>query len=54
MGKSTLVKDKATRDALLDIEKRLDRIENIPQIPSTASIGSVIDILNKIIGKVKR
>lgn len=48
------IQDIATRNAINDIERRLNKINNIPQIPSTATLGEVIDILNKIIAKDKR
>ena len=36
------------------LEKRLARIESVRQIPQTASLTNVIDIINKITDNMKR
>ena len=54
MSKSNLVKDNATRGALKDIERTIDRIGKIKQLPSTASLKEVIATINKITDSLKR
>ena len=55
MTKSTIgIKDKSTRDAIDEINKRLDRIESIPQLPSTTTVKELTVIVNKITNSIKR
>lgn len=57
-AKSNTIKDQATREAIRDIEKRLDAIENIRpiKVPDTAddTIRMIIVTLNKITRSFKR
>jgi len=49
-----IIKDVAIRDAILAINKRLDRIESVRQLPQDATIKSIVDSLNKISDSMKR
>lgn len=48
------IQDLATRNAINALSKRLDRIENIPQVSKATTLSQLIDIVNKIIAKDKR
>jgi len=52
--KSNLIKDTATRDAVLELEKFKDKVERIPQLSQTATIQQIVDVLNKITSNLKR
>ena len=54
MAKSTLIKDDATRNAVRDIEKVIERIESIKQLPQDANLKDIIDIINRITNSMKR
>lgn len=54
MGKSSLIKDTATRDAVKELEKMKENIERIPLIPETATLPQVIAIINKMTNAMKR
>ena len=49
-----MIDDPKIRKAIEDINKRLDRIESIPQMSRTSSLPSVIDAINKITKSLKR
>jgi hypothetical protein len=51
---SLLIKDNEIRKAVDDLDKRISRLENIPQIPKTSSLEYVIDVLNRMTNNVKR
>ena len=48
------VKDLATKIELEKINKRLDKISNIPQVSKDTSLEQLIDIVNRILAKDKR
>ena len=50
----SLIKDPETRKAIDDLNKKLDRIESIQQLPRTASNSSIVDALNRITRSIKR
>jgi len=52
--KSSQIKDTATRVAVEDLEKKIARIQSVPQLPRTASLASVIDAINKLTDSIKR
>lgn len=54
MGKSTLIKDDATRNAVKDLERVIESIQSIKQLPANADIKEVIDTINKITNSIKR
>lgn len=54
MAKSTLIKDDATRNAVRDLEKFMEAIQSIKQLPANADIKEVIDTINKITNSMKR
>ena len=54
MVNKSLVKDPNVRAYLDDINKRLDRIERIPQIPSDTTLSKLIETVNKITDSMKR
>lgn len=54
MPKKRNIQDMAIRNAIYELEGRLDKIDSIPQVPKTATLEQVIDIINKIISKDKR
>ena len=49
-----LIQDTNTRDAINKVEKRLDRIESVKQLPSDTTLAQLIDIVNKITDNMKR
>ena len=51
---TSLIKDTEIRKAIDDLNKRISRLENIPQIPKTSSLEYVIDVLNRMTNNVKR
>lgn len=51
---STLIKDKATRDSVQSLEKKARALEQIKQLPHSASLQNVIDTINKITNSMKR
>lgn len=48
------IQDIATRNAINDLKKRLDKIDSIPQISKSTTLSQLIDVVNKIIAKDKR
>ena len=54
MRKSTLIKDKATRDAVNALEEKADSLKKIPQLPADATTKQIIDTINKITDSLKR
>ena len=54
MRQSSLIEDKQIRDIIDKLEKRLDRIEDIPQLPTDASNADIVKVLNKITNSIKR
>lgn len=48
------IQDIATRNAINELKKRLDKIDNIPQISKATTLEQLIDVVNKIISKDKR
>lgn len=50
----SLIKDPEVRKAINELEKRINRIESIPQLPRTSSTGSIVDAINKITNSLKR
>ena len=54
MRKHSLIEDDAIRKAIIAIEKRLDRIESIPQVPEGSDTAYIINVINKITDKMKR
>lgn len=54
MNKSNLVKDYTTREAIKELERTLQKVERVPQLPSDASLKEVIDTINKITNSLKR
>lgn len=54
MSNSNLIKDNATRISVKDIEKVVNRIDNIRPLPADASLKQVIDTINKITNNLKR
>ncbi len=49
-----LIKDEKTRDAINKLNKRLDRIESIKQLPADTTLSQLITIVNKITDNMKR
>ena len=54
MKQHSLIKDNETRKAINDIEKRLERIESIPQLSIDSNINTIVDTINKITDSIKR
>lgn len=54
MNKSNLVKDYPTRIAIKELEKTLQKVDRVPQLPANASLKEVIDTINKITNSLKR
>ena len=54
MINSSLIKDAEVRKAIDDINNRLKRIEEIPQVPSTTTLEGLIRIINRMTNNVKR
>lgn len=52
--KSSRIKDTATREVVSNLERKVDKIQSIPQLPRTASLASVIDAINKLTDSMKR
>ena len=52
--KSQLIKDSSTREAVRELERKLEKIQQIPQIPISSDIVYVINVLNKITDSLKR
>ena len=52
--KSNLIKDTATRDAVRELEKMVERIERISQLPADSTLEQVIKAINKITDSVKQ
>lgn len=50
---STLIKDTATRNEIDRINKRLQKLDNIPQLQKDATLSDIIRVLNIIIAKDK-
>jgi len=48
------IKDPAVRLELEKINRRLDKIVNIPQVSKETTLAQLIDVVNKIISKTKR
>ncbi len=48
------IKDRETRDALMALERKLDKIYNIPQASSDTTLEQLINIVNRIISRDKR
>ena len=48
---SILIKDKPTRDAIEDINRKLDRILSVKQLQVDSTLLEVILAINKITGK---
>jgi hypothetical protein len=46
--------DKATREAVRNMEERLVRIESIPQLSADTSLTRVIEVINTITDSVKK
>ena len=51
---TNLIKDPATRKAIDEINKKLESDKNIRQLPSSATLAEVIDVINKLTGSLKR
>lgn len=51
--RSNQIKDATIRNAIQDIERRLDKLNNIPQVSKNTTLDQLIDIVNKIIAKDK-
>lgn len=51
---SRQISDINIRNTIEAIERRLDRIEGISQIPKDTTLSGIIDVINKIISKDKR
>jgi len=51
---TNLIKDKTTRDSIIEINRHIQRVEDIQQLPSNASLADVIEVLNKITNSTKR
>lgn len=54
MDKGRLITDKATRDAIIKLESKINAINAIKQLQSDASLKEVIDTINKITNSLKR
>lgn len=54
MGKSNLIKDTATRDAVRELEKMKENIDRISPLPEDATLAQVIATVNKITNNLKR
>jgi hypothetical protein len=52
--KSNLIKDRATKDAVRDLEKIAERLKKIPQLPTNATTEQIVKVLNKITDSIKR
>jgi len=42
------------KNRVSELEKKIERIESIQQLPTTASNASIVDIINKITNSMKR
>lgn len=51
---SRSIKDNTTRNVAKRLEDKIAVIENIKQLPATASLKDVIDTINKITNSIKR
>ncbi len=49
-----LIEDEKIRDAINKLNKRLDRIESIKQLPTDTTLGQLISTVNKITDSMKR
>ena len=54
MWGTTNIKDDATREAIARINKRLDRIESVPQLSTATTLDELIKVVNKITNSIKR
>lgn len=52
--KSNQIKDPATRIVVQELERKLESLRSIPQLPSTADLKTVIATINKITDSIKR
>ena len=48
------IDDIAVREAIVAINKRLDRIESVRQLPQDATIKAIVDSVNTISNSLKR
>lgn len=54
MVNRSLIKDNNLRRELEKIDKKLNRIESIKQLPSDTSLSELISVVNKITDSLKR
>ena len=54
MRQYNLIEDPKVRETIDKLEKRMDRIEDIPQLPADASNADIIKVINKITNSMKR
>ena len=54
MRQSSLIKDPQIREIIDRLEKRMDRIEDIQQLPTDASNEDIVKVINKITNSIKR
>ena len=54
MKQHHLIEDPKAREIINQLKKSMDRIENIPQLPTDATTADIIKVINKITDSIKR
>lgn len=54
MSRSNLIQDTPTRESVKELERVIERLEKIKQLPADASNKLIIDTINKITNSIKR